>query len=57
MSLNRATALRREGLQAQLLEEPRKHPPHERGKSDASEAVIEGFVRDLHAVLVIEGAE
>ncbi len=44
-------------LEAQSLDKPRAHRAHERGKSRAGQAVIERFVGDLHAVLIIEGAE
>jgi hypothetical protein len=43
-----------ERLDAQLLDEPREHLPHERGEARPCEPVVERLVGNRHIVLVVE---
>ena len=46
-----------EGLETELVDEPITHPAHERGKTHAGTPVVEGLVRHVAAMLVLERAQ
>ena len=56
-SRDRLLSRGREGLDPQLIDQPRQHVLHERRESDPREPVVERLVRDRDVVLISEGAK